>query len=153
MKILFVCTGNTCRSPMAAALMNKITQENDMDVTCSSAGIFAKAGDKASKHAIEAMKEYDLNISSHSATPLTESIIDDYDLILTMTDGHKAMISTHAPDKIFTICEYAGFNGEIADPYGGSLNEYKQTAEDIYDCLTDIAEKIYDLLEQQKNND
>ena len=153
MKILFVCTGNTCRSPMSAALMNKIAKENDMDVDCSSAGIFAKSGDTASKNAIEAMKDYDTDISSHSATPLTEQIIKEYDLILTMTDGHKAMISSHAPDKIFTICEYAGYNGEISDPYGGTLKEYKQTAEDIYDCLTDIAEKIYDFLEQQKQND
>ena len=148
MKILFVCTGNTCRSPMAAALMNKISKENDMDVTSCSAGIFAKAGDKASTHAINTMKEYEIDISNHTATPLTESIINDYDLILTMTDGHKAMISALAPEKIFTICEYAGYNGEISDPYGGSLKEYRQTAEDIYDCLTDIAEKIYDMMEQ-----
>ena len=149
MKILFVCTGNTCRSPMASALMNKIATDNDMEVTCSSAGIFAKSGDKASKHAIDTMKDYDIDLSEHRASPLTESKIDEYDLILTMTEGHKSMISALAPDKIYTICEYAGYNGEIADPYGGGLKEYKQTATDIYDCLTDIAEKIYDITEQE----
>lgn len=149
MKILFVCTGNTCRSPMASALMNKIAIDNDMNIACSSAGIFAKSGDKASKHAIEAMNDYDIDLSGHRSTPLTEALICEYDLILTMTDGHKSMISALAPEKIHTICEYAGYNGEIADPYGGGLKEYKQTATDIYDCLTDIAEKIYDITEQE----
>ncbi len=148
MKILFVCTGNTCRSPMAAALMNKIAKDNDMNVTSDSAGIFAKQSDKASKYAIDAMKEYELDISNHSATPLTEAMLEEYDLVLTMTDGHKSMISALAPDKIFTVCEYAGYNGEIMDPYGSGLKEYKQTATDIYDCLTEIAEKIYDIMEQ-----
>lgn len=145
MKILFVCTGNTCRSPMAASMMNKICKENDMDVECSSAGIFAEKGSKASKHSIEAMKNYSIDLSNHSATPLTEALISEYDLILTMTEGHKTMISALAKDKIYTLCEYAGYDGDITDPYGGNLTQYKECAQDIYDCLTDIAEKIYDI--------
>ena len=57
MKLLFVCTGNTCRSPMAAALMNKIAVDNDMDIVAESAGIFAKADEQASSNAIKAMND------------------------------------------------------------------------------------------------
>lgn len=148
MKILFVCTGNTCRSPMAAALMNKIAEDNDMDVKCTSAGIFVRPKDKISKNAVLAMKDYGIDISSHTARQLSEEMINETDLLLTMTDGHKAMISSIAPDKIYTICEYAGYEGEIHDPFGGDKNLYKQVADDIYDCLTDIAEKIYDMTDK-----
>ena len=149
MKILFVCTGNTCRSPMAAALMNKIAFENDMNIQCDSAGIFALPDDTISKNAVKAMHEYNIDLSNHRAKPLTEELIKNYDLILTMTDGHKTMISALMPEKIFTICEYAGYNGDIKDPFGSTFDTYKEVAEDIYDCLTDIAEKIYDLTENK----
>lgn len=152
MKILFVCTGNTCRSPIAAALMNKIAAENDLQVSANSAGIFAEAGSPASKHAIEAMKQYNIDLTKHQAVQLSEKLIEESDLVLTMTEGHKTMISTHAPKKTFTICEYAGYNGEIHDPYGGTLSQYNEAAENIYDCLTDIAEKIYDLTGNESEN-
>lgn len=152
MKLLFVCTGNTCRSPMAAALMNKIAVDNDMDIVAESAGIFAKADEKASSNAIKAMNDYGIDISSHKATPLTEKLINDADIVLTMTEGHKSMILGFAPDKIHTICEYAGYDGDINDPFGGNLNQYKNIADDIYDCLTEIAEKLYDIMENNNGN-
>lgn len=152
MKILFVCTGNTCRSPMACALMNKLASDNDMDIKCDSAGIFANSGDKASTNAIKAMLEYEIDLSNHSAKALTEDLIKEYDLILTMTQGHKTMISALAPEKVYTICEYAGYNGDIKDPFGSNLQAYKDASEDIYDCLTEIAEKIYDMTEETNEN-
>lgn len=150
MNILFVCTGNTCRSPMAAALMNKIASENDMDVTAESAGLFAQSGDPASENAVLAMEEFDIDISAHKARPITDGLVINSDLILTMTEGHKALIAGMAPEKTFTICEYAGSGGEISDPYGGDLDDYRECAQEIYDCLTDIAERIYDEMQGDK---
>ena len=65
MNVLFVCTGNTCRSPMAAALFNKIAVEKDLDVRIESAGLFANDGEPASENAVAAMKDYGVDLSEH----------------------------------------------------------------------------------------
>lgn len=145
MKILFICTGNTCRSPMAAALLNKIATDNELDVTAASAGIFAENGAAASKNAILAMKEYDIDLSSHRSKTITDDLVTEADLILTMTEGHKMLTAGMAPDKTYTICEFAGYEGDISDPYGGTLSDYRDSATMIYDCLTEIAEKLVDI--------
>ena len=142
MNILFVCTGNTCRSPMAAAIMDKIAVENDLDVFIESAGIFAEEGKMASENAVEAMKKYNIDLTGHRTQPVTDDLLKQCDLILTMTEGHKQLIEQLAPGKVFTLKEYAGDNGDISDPYGGDLEEYIETAEEIYDALVDVAEKL-----------
>ena len=142
MKILFVCTGNTCRSSMAAAMMDDIAVKNDLDVVIDSAGIFASIGECAAENAILAMKKRDIDLSLHRTKPLTDELIDMADVILTMTSAHKMLIEGMAKDKVFTLMEYAGGEGDIPDPYGGDLEEYEETAEKIYDALVDIAEKL-----------
>ncbi len=145
MNILFVCTENTCRSPMAAGLMDKIAGENDLDVRIESAGIFASDGKSASDEAIEVMREkYNIDISGHKSQRISSELIENSDVILTMTDGHKMLLKNLAPSKVYTLLEYAGSEGSISDPYGGDTEEYEQTAREIYDALVDIAEKIYD---------
>ena len=142
MNILFVCTGNTCRSPMAAAIMDKIAVENDLDVMIESAGIFASEGEKASGNAIEALKKYNIDLSHHRTQPVTEDLLKQSDVILTMTDAHKQLLESLASGKVYTLLEYAGEDGNVSDPYGGDLEEYEETAQEIYDALVDIAEKL-----------
>lgn len=142
MNILFVCTGNTCRSPMAAAVLNKIAVENALDVYIESAGLMAEEGAGASKNAVEAMREMDIDLSGHRARQLTSDLIVQSDVILTMTEGHKRIIEEIAPKKVYTLLEYSGGAGDVSDPYGGDLEEYRETARQIYDALTDIAEKL-----------
>lgn len=142
MKILFVCTGNTCRSAMAAAMMNDIAIKNDLDVMTDSAGIFASIGESAAENAIKVMKKRDIDLSLHRTKPLTEELVDMADVILVMTSAHKMLIDNIAKDKVFTVLEYAGDDGDIPDPYGGDLDEYEETADAIYDALVDIAEKL-----------
>lgn len=142
MNILFVCTGNTCRSPMAAYIMDKIAVENDLDILIESAGIFAEGGQPASENAIKAMAEMGIDITEHRTQPVTEELIKKSDIILTMTQGQKKLLEPLAKDKVYTLLEYSGSEGDISDPYGGDLEEYKETAQEIYDALTDAAEKM-----------
>ena len=149
MNILFVCTGNTCRSPMAAAIMDKIARENDLDVFVESAGLFAQDGEPASENAIEALREYGIDLSQHVTQPVTEDLLRQSDVILTMTQAHKMLLEQYAKGKTYTLLEYAGSSGDISDPYGGDLEEYEQTAQEIYDVLVEIAEKIADDMGEQ----
>ena len=145
MNILFVCTGNTCRSPMAAAIMEKIAVENDLDVLIESAGLFANVGGTASDEAIEALDKMGIDLTFHQTKPITEELIEKSDIILAMTQAHKELLKPMAGDKVYTLKDYAGENGDISDPYGGDLEEYEETANEIYDTLVDVAEKIADI--------
>ena len=107
MNILFVCTGNTCRSAMAAAIMNKIAVENDLDVRIESAGIFAEIGQKASENAIKALEKYDIDLKEHLTKPVTDELIEKSDIILVMTEGHKMLLSSMAENKVYTLLEFS----------------------------------------------
>ncbi|MCR4719821.1 MAG: low molecular weight protein arginine phosphatase [Firmicutes bacterium] len=142
MNILFVCTGNTCRSAMAAALFNKIAIEKNLDVRIESAGIFALDGEPASNEAVIAMKKYDIDLLGHHAQSINTELIEKSDLILTMTKAHKMVLEQSARGKVFTLCEYAGLDSDIDDPYGGDVVEYEECAEKLYNALIKVAEKL-----------
>lgn len=144
MNILFVCTGNSCRSPMAAALMDRIATEQDLDIRIDSAGLYAPAGEKASDNAVKAMIPYGIDLSNHRTKPLTEELLEQADLVLTMTQAQKMMLQLGGKGRVYTLTEYAGVEGDIKDPYGGDLEEYAQCAQQIYDALTEVAEKLAD---------
>ena len=142
MNILFVCTGNTCRSPMAAALMNQVALERDLDVRIESAGIFAEEGAPASNEAILAMREYGIDLLGHHAQPINEELIEKSDLILTMTAAHKLLLEQMAGNKCYTLCEYAGLDEDIDDPFGGDVEEYQACAKQIYEAVLLVADRI-----------
>ncbi len=151
MNVLFVCTGNTCRSPMAAAMMAKISEDNDMAVYCDSAGIMAEAGAPASENARKAARPYGADLSSHRAKQLDGELLSSADLVLAMTEGQKMMLAALGGVKnVYTLGEYSGCGGDVPDPYGGDLAEYEETAAAIYDMLTDAAERMQDEMDDGK---
>ncbi len=130
MHIVFVCTGNTCRSPMAAALLKKKTDAH----TVESAGLAVSHPAPAHENAVRAMKEYGMDITDHVAKPLTEALLEKADLLLTMTSGHRALLCALFPgacDKTYTLAEYAGAANDVEDPFGGDMDTYRAAAAQI----------------------
>ena len=136
MKILFVCTGNTCRSPMAQVMAAQLFGKHH---EVASAGIMAMPKQKASKHAIEAMKQRQIDLTKHKSQMLSEKLLNWADLVLTMTESHKSAISD---DKVHTLGEYAATKVSISDPFGGDLDTYLSCAKEIYDLLIKIEHKL-----------
>ena len=149
MNLLFVCTGNTCRSPMAAAIMNKLAIENNIDVNIESAGMFATDGEKATPEAIEAIRKYEIDLESHLSQQITPELIEKSDLIVTMTEAHKMVLQDMAKEKTCTLCELADISGDIEDPYGGDVEDYTEVADKLYIALTQLCNKLEEI---QKNS-
>ncbi|MED2970885.1 MULTISPECIES: low molecular weight protein arginine phosphatase [unclassified Fictibacillus] len=125
-KILFVCTGNTCRSPMAAALLKYLGKGK---VEVRSAGVFAAEGAGASTHAVTAMSEKGIPFK-HESKPLTETLVRWADLVLTMTESHKHTVCHQYPEaveKAYTLKEYIYQN----DDYEKQLSELHQAYAEI----------------------
>ena len=127
---------------MAAAIMDKIAQKRDLDIRIESAGLFAAEGASASVNSIDALKKYDIDLSYHRSKQITADLINQCDLILTMTAAHKQALEAVATDKVFTLTEYVGAKGDIRDPYGGDLGIYEETAEELYGLLELLADKL-----------
>ncbi len=141
-KILFVCTGNTCRSAMAAAIMNDIAVKNNLNVLIESAGVFAAEGDTATDNAIAALAGMGIDLSGHRSKRITSELVEMADAVLVMTSGHKMLLNEIAKDKVYTLLEYAGLSGDISDPYGGDDEVYRKTADEIHSTLLSIAERL-----------
>lgn len=131
-RVLFVCTGNTCRSPMAEAILKN---KNLPDIEVRSAGIYAVNGSDASGHAKQVLAENNIQ-HGHRSTALTGNEVAWATIILTMTAAHKAAILQQFPDaagKIFTLKEFSGEKEhlDVVDPFGGDIETYRHTYQQL----------------------
>jgi len=138
--ILFVCTGNVCRSPMAAGLLSAklVAERPDARFRVSSAGTWALDGQPASSHALAVMSERHIDISDHIAHTISAEDVAEADLILTMSQEHTDMIRQTWPQyiwKVYRLAEMTGKKKNVHDPYGESVEVYR-------DCANTISEYI-----------
>jgi len=143
--VVFICTGNVCRSPMAEGFYRQLA-ESDESIVVGSAGISAFDGQAASRHSIEVMKQEGIDISGHGSRMLTPEIVDRATHIFGMTRGHRDAVQIMFPEsleKVFVLREFlvgpdADFDLDVSDPIGGSLDEYVRTRNLIKEALPSV---------------
>ena len=147
MKILLVCTGNTCRSPMAGVILQQLAERDELTaaVSVSSAGIAAPIGSPASRAARDAMLRRGLALTYHEAKQISFTDLIENDLVLTMTESQKEILVAGMPEiggKVFGLAAFIGEKGDVVDPYGGGAQEYEACATILAGWLTVAWEKI-----------
>ena len=153
MNIMYVCTGNICRSAMAEALLKKKVEDLGLkNINVYSCGVYAENGDTPTWEAKSVMfDEYGIDMSGHRATNIYNSKIKEMDLILCATMSHKHAtvdIYPELKDKVFTMKEFVNYNREyhdklnIKDPWGYDMETYRSCVAEIEECVNLLLDKL-----------
>ncbi|TES91345.1 MAG: threonylcarbamoyl-AMP synthase [Candidatus Cloacimonadota bacterium] len=144
--VLFVCTGNSCRSPIAEGILKKFLKEKGLkNVYVSSCGILAGDGWLPTENAVLSASEQGSDIRSHRSRAINREMAEDADLILCMETFHKKRVNSLLPegkDKVFLLSEFAGKSGGINDPIGGDMQIYRKVTREIKRHIKGVADNI-----------
>jgi protein-tyrosine-phosphatase len=148
-----VCTANICHSPVAEALMRlRLSKAGLADWQVSSAGTWAEDGCAASRYSALLMAEYGQDLNQHRSRMVTDSLLDEVDLVLCMESGHAEALRMEFPahaGKIYLLSEMSGRRYSINDPYRGSLDEYRQMVRDVSEAIEAGLSRIIELVEKR----
>lgn len=149
---LFVCTGNTCRSPMAEGLFRKMVAERmqcreedliDHGILAASAGLATRGGSPASREAVQLLLDEDtVDLRDHASQPVTEDLLFRADLVVAMTAAHRDAIITTFPELVNRTRLMSPVGVDISDPYGGSVDEYRSCRDEIRACLEQLLDEL-----------
>lgn len=154
MKILVVCTGNTCRSPLGELLLRAEVARQGLDgVSIRSAGTSAAPGAPASEGTYLVALEHGEDLSAHRATQLTPALVEQADVVLTMSRGHLQQVRAMGGErKAYLFAEYAraaGTDAEVGDPFGLDISVYRET----YGQLERLAKRVVERLMEERAGD
>jgi len=154
--VLFVCTGNSCRSPMAEwILRSRVPLEFAGDIVASSAGTARLDGLLPAPHAVNVMSEHGIDITPHRSRGLDGDVAAGADLILAMTAIHVGEIRSAVPDsreKTYLLSEFAeGVSRDVPDPIGGPREEYEQVYDMLSELITEAFPRIVALAKEKRS--
>ncbi len=136
LKILFICQGNTCRSPMAEVIFNHIAKDRGLTCHAESAGMSGASREHASDNIIEVLADIGIDISAHRSQKLTEEIFYRNDIIILLESSHEKLIKLlYKENKPVHIMH-------IPDPFGGDKNEYEQCRDKIISVVKFILDNL-----------
>ncbi|HLM76881.1 MAG TPA: hypothetical protein VK361_00585 [Rubrobacteraceae bacterium] len=148
-KILFVCTANICRSPMAEAMFNALAEDKGLAFRAESAGVKALVDEEIAPDARAALEEAGIYAEGHRAREVSEEMLKEADLVLVMGPRHVATLNKRFGDllqgKLYTLPEYAlGASAAegIPDPYGHTMTAYRASVRQLLECVEGVIGRL-----------